>query len=77
MLEGKRGAHMHSVIRWFDEEARVWIVQHKNGKDVKSLGRFRKAGDANDVACRKMADLQKQFGNQRGGIKLKPRVDLA
>ena len=76
VLDGKRGASSHRVIYYKEEESEFFVVQHKSMSGIISLGRFRKFSDARDVACRKMAELQKQYGNQRAGIKLKPRVDL-
>lgn len=76
-FEGKKGAHMYSVLLWQEEgegESQMWVVQEKFWKKTTSLGRFKSYSKAKEIASKHMAKIQEKYGSQRAGIKLKPRT---
>lgn len=71
--EGKKGAHMFTILVWKQEREEgvfEWKVQEKCWREYKSLGTFKSYLNARDVASKRMADIQKQYGSQRPGVKL-------
>lgn len=77
-LKGTRGASQYKIFYWeevdpIETECGKWVVQVKRGNTTTHRGTYKDLLEAETVATRMMADIQREHGHKRAGCSIVPR----